>query len=220
MATENVFSCEKCTTAACRFKNEGKYPKFCLTANSDKELVEETINIYKEDKNVGDIARISASIEGEFYGRYTRVEETVEFIKRMKYRKVGIATCVGLLSESRILSKILTANGIDNYVVGCKTGAVDKTEIGVPNELKLNHGCGHESLCNPVLLAKILEKEHTDFNIVMGLCIGHDTLFLKYSSVPTTVLVVKDRVLGHNPVQALYTANTIYSKFKKELNIK
>ena len=78
MATENVFSCEKCTTAACRFKNEGKYPKFCLTANSDKELVEETINIYKEDKNVGDIARISASIEGEFYGRYTRVEETVE----------------------------------------------------------------------------------------------------------------------------------------------
>ena len=54
----------------------------------------------------------------------------------------------------------------------------------------------------------------------MGLCIGHDTLFLKYSAVPTTVLVVKDRVLGHNPVQALYMANTIYSKFKKELNIK
>ncbi|MBQ1425868.1 MAG: DUF1847 domain-containing protein [Succinivibrionaceae bacterium] len=220
MTTNTSHTCESCTLAACRFKNEAKYPKYCLTANADQDLVDETITIYKENKELGDIARISASIEGEFYGRYTRVEETIEFIKRMGYKKIGIATCVGLLGESRILSRILAAHGIESYVVGCKTGAVDKTEIGVPNELKLNKGCGHESLCNPILQAKILEKEQTDFNIVMGLCIGHDTLFLKYSAVPTTVLVVKDRVLGHNPVQALYMANTIYSKFKKELNIK
>ena len=217
--TDKCLTCSSCTTAACRFKNEAKYPKFCLTANADNELVQETISIYTEDKVLGEIARVSAEIEGEFYGRLTRVEETIEFIRRMNYKKVGIATCVGLLNESRILAKILTASGIDNYVVGCKTGAVDKTEIGVPNELKLNKGCGHESLCNPILQAKILENENTDFNIVMGLCIGHDTLFIKHSKAPTTVLVVKDRVLGHNPVQALYTANTIYSRFKKELKI-
>ncbi|WP_405330250.1 DUF1847 domain-containing protein [Ruminobacter sp.] len=217
--TEKNLTCANCTTAACRFKNESKYPKFCLTASADNDLVNETIEIYKNDEILGNIARVSAEIEGEFYGRLTRVEETIEFITRMNYKKVGIATCVGLLNESRILSRILTAKGIDNYVVGCKTGAVDKTEIGVPNELKLNRGCGHESLCNPILQAKILERQHTDFNIVMGLCIGHDTLFIKHSTVPTTVLVVKDRVLGHNPVQALYTANTIYSRFKKELNI-
>jgi len=34
------------------------------------------------------------------------------------------------------------------------------------------------------------------------------------------VMIVKDRVLGHNPVQALYTADSIYSRFKKELNVK
>lgn len=214
------FTCSKCSTAACRSANQDKYPKFCLTANADEELVEETVNIYKNDEEQGNIARVSAGIEGEFYGRLTRVEETIEFIKRMGFKKVGIATCVGLLNETKIFSKILEAKGIETYAIGCKTGAVDKTEIGVPNELKLNKGCGHESLCNPILQAKILEKERTDFNIVIGLCVGHDTLFLRHSAAPTTVLIVKDRVLGHNPVQALYTANTIYSRFKAELNVK
>ena len=46
---------------------------------------------------------------------------------------------------------------------------------------------------------------------------GHDTLFLQHSAAPTTVLIAKDRVLGHNPVQALYLAKTGYSRFKKEL---
>ena len=51
----------------------------------------------------------------------------------------------------------------------------------------------------------------TDFNIVIGLCVGHDTLFLRHSHAPTTVMIVKDRVLAHNPVAALYTANGMYS---------
>ena len=102
MTTNTSHTCESCTLAACRFKNEAKYPKYCLTANADQDLVDETITIYKENKELGDIARISASIEGEFYGRYTRVEETIEFIKRMGYKKIGIATCVGLLGEFRM----------------------------------------------------------------------------------------------------------------------
>lgn len=103
--------------------------------------------------------------------------------------------------------------------MGCKIGAVDKTEIGIPNEKKLNHGCGHESMCNPIMQAKVLAEQETDFNIVIGLCVGHDTLFLKHSEAPTTVMIVKDRVLGHNPVAALYTANSMYSRFKKELKL-
>lgn len=106
-----------------------------------------------------------------------------------------------------------------NYTVGCKIGAVDKTEIGIPEEKKLNRGCGHESMCNPIMQAKVLAEQGTDFNIVIGLCVGHDTLFLKHSEAPTTVMIVKDRVLGHNPVMALYTANTMYSRFKRELKL-
>lgn len=47
---------------------------------------------------------------------------------------------------------------------------------------------------------------------MMGLCCGHDSLFLKYAKGPTTVLVVKDRVLGNNPVQALYQASAYYKR--------
>lgn len=44
---------------------------------------------------------------------------------------------------------------------------------------------------------------------------GHDSLFLKHSEAPCTVLVVKDRVLGHNPVAALYTSTGYYRKLSQ-----
>ena len=220
MAAKCAHSCSDCGVLACKNKAEEKYPAFCLTEHVDTQLLGEAFSVYQEDEEQGKIARVSAGIEGEFYGRLTRVEETIEFIKRMGYKKIGIASCVGLMNETRIFTKILKANHIDYYTVGCKIGAIDKGEIGIPDELKLNRGCGHESMCNPVMQAKVLAAEETDFNIVIGLCVGHDTLFLKQSQAPTTVMVVKDRVLGHNPVMALYTANTMYSRFKKELNIK
>ena len=211
---EIVLSCADCVSKSCRSRDESRYPDFCLTEHVDHELLENVINIYKNNPEVGEISRISACIEGEFYGRMTRVEETIELIKRMHYKYIGIASCVGLIEETRILTKILRGAGIKSYTVGCKVGATDKTVIGVPNEKKVNGGCGHESMCNPIMQAKVLAREGTDFNIVMGLCVGHDTLFLKYSEAPTTVMVVKDRVLGHNPVAALYTANSMYSRFK------
>ena len=219
MAKKRVYTCSDCRKLGCRSRSEDSYPDFCLTADVDEALLEDVVKSYKEDEEIGTIARVSACIEGEFYGKLTRVEETIEFIQRMGYKKVGIASCVGLMQETSIFTKILRAKGIESYTVGCKIGAVDKTEIGVPNEKKLNGGCGHESMCNPVMQAKVLEEQGTDFNIVIGLCVGHDTLFLSSSKAPTTVMIVKDRVLQHNPAAALYGAASMYSRFKKELKL-
>ena len=207
-------SCSDCSRLGCRSASEDQYPPFCLTTNVDRELLDETLEIYRNDELQGRIARTSACIEGEFYGRLTRVEETIEFIRRMGFKKIGIASCVGLMRETSIFARILKASGIDYFTVGCKVGAVDKTEIGVPNEKKLNGGCGHESMCNPIMQAKTLAANGCDFNIVIGLCVGHDTLFLRLSKVPTTVMIVKDRVLQHNPAAALYGAQSMYSRFK------
>lgn len=217
MDQKHTYSCADCAVLACHTRDESKYPSFCLTEQVDKPLLDEVVRIYQTDSELGNLARISAGIEGEFYGKLTRVEETIEFIKRMGYQKIGIASCIGLLSETRIFTKILKANKIQSYTVGCKLGAVDKSTIGIPDEDKLNRGCGHESMCNPIMQARVLESEGTDFNIVIGLCVGHDALFLKYSHAPTTVMIVKDRVLAHNPAAALYTATGMYSRFKKEL---
>jgi uncharacterized metal-binding protein len=51
-----------------------------------------------------------------------------------------------------------------------------------------------------------------DFNLLLGLCVGHDSLFFRHASAPTTVLAVKDRVTGHNPLAAVYTCGTYYRK--------
>lgn len=60
--------------------------------------------------------------------------------------------------------------------------------------------------------AKLLNKQKTDLNVVVGLCVGHDSLFYKYANGITTTLVTKDRVLAHNPVGALYQARAYYKK--------
>ena len=61
--------------------------------------------------------------------------------------------------------------------------------------------------------ALILNEEKCDFNLMLGLCVGHDSLFLKYIEGPVTVVAVKDRLLGHAPLNALYS---FYYKFLKK----
>jgi uncharacterized metal-binding protein len=65
-------------------------------------------------------------------------------------------------------------------------------------------------MCNPIGQAKFLNKAKTDLNILLGLCVGHDSLFIKYSEAPITVFAAKDRVLAHNPLSAIYQSESYY----------
>ena len=215
MSEENkpkCFSCADCRVKACQYKEEDKYPGFCLTKSVDEELLGEAKDLYIDDAQNKKLAKTAAYVEGNFYGKYTRVQETIEFIKKYGAKKVGIATCVGLLNEAGIFANLLRKHGIDFYAVGCKIGAIEKKEIGIPKKDTLTKGERYESMCNPIMQAKVLNEQKTDLNIMIGLCVGHDALFTKYSEAPVTVLLVKDRVTGHNPAVALYTCNSIYSK--------
>ncbi len=199
-------SCIDCAVTNCNTMDK-VYPDFCLTTHMNEEAMEETMSCYREEVNQK-IAVASAEVEHEGYCRLTRVEEIIEFARKMEVKKIGIATCVGLIRESRTLAKILRAHGFEVYGVGCKVGAVPKTEIGIPKE------CTEvgTNMCNPILQAKLLNAAKTDLNVVVGLCVGHDSLFYKYSEAITTTAVTKDRVLGHNPVAALYTSESYYKK--------
>ena len=44
-----------------------------------------------------------------------------------------------------------------------------------------------------------------ELDLLLGLCVGHDTLFIKNAGAPITVVAVKDRVTGHNPLAPIYT---------------
>ena len=204
---KRTLSCTDCGVLNCHKRN-ASYPEFCLTEKLTDEDIAETTALYEDEEN-RKVSVISAEIEGEFYGKYTRVDEIIEFAKRMGYKKIGIATCVGLIEESRIFARILRKNGFDVYSAVCKVGSFNKTDIGLDEKYTCVTG---NVMCNPILQAKLLNKAGTDLNVVIGLCVGHDSLFYKYSEALSTTLVTKDRVLAHNPVGALYQVKAYYKR--------
>ncbi|GHS98294.1 hypothetical protein AGMMS50276_19820 [Synergistales bacterium] len=202
--------CSNCSVGNCAHLKK-EFPNFCLTTSLDENTRQDVINRYIKSPKDRKIAITSAKLEANYYGRATRVEETLLFIKAMGYEKVGVATCVGLLDECNRFARVAKAKGVEIYGVACKVGAVDKTVIGLTEDQKIAPNT-HESMCNPILQAELLNEQKTEFNIIIGLCVGHDSLFIKHSKAPVTYLVVKDRVLCHNPVAALYGMNGYYKR--------
>lgn len=198
-------SCVDCGILNCQTRDK-EYPEFCLTTELSPETVEKVRRLYEDEEN-NRVSVVSAQIENEFYLQYTRLQEVMEFSKRMGFHKIGIATCVGLIEESRTLARILRKNGFEVYGAVCKIGSFLKADVGVSEDDMTKTGA---VMCNPVMQAEVLNQAGTDFNVVMGLCVGHDSLFYKYSEALVTTLVAKDRVLAHNPVGALYQANAYY----------
>ena len=157
------------------------------------------------------MARESALVEAEGYMRWTRVEETMEFARRLGVRKLGLAFCVGLKDEARLLSRIFAANGFEVESIACKAGSIPKEELGIADHQKVRPG-SFEAMCNPIGQARVLNAAGTGLNVVFGLCVGHDSLLIKHSVAPVTCLVAKDRVLAHNPVGALNCSNGYYHR--------
>jgi uncharacterized metal-binding protein len=99
--------------------------------------------------------------------------------------------------------------------VCCKVGSVDKAALGIAEEFKVRPDT-FEPLCNPVAQARILNRLSTDMNVIVGLCVGHDMLFTRHAEAPTTTLVAKDRVTGHNPAAALYGTHFYYKRLARQ----
>ncbi len=213
-------NCAKCPGPVCYSAAFKKGPENCPT-KVEADIIEKVMSRY-HDPQLAEFARVASVVEGEAYMRTpgapdtmspltTRLEEIINFARKMGYKKLGVAFCMGLMNEARILIPILENRGFDVISVCCKTGGIAKEEIGVKDEEKIRPG-RYETMCNPISQAEILNKEGSDFNILLGLCVGHDALFLKHARALTTVFVVKDRLLGHNPVAALYLSSSYYRR--------
>lgn len=204
---EIVRSCIDCGSCRCD-GSSGNYPEFCPTTDISQELVEQVRDIYIEDDENSQVAINAALVEAEGYGKLTRVEEIAEFAHKMGFETIGIATCVGLIKEARAAASVFRTKGFKVYGIGCKIAAQPKTSIGIDKKCE-SSGI---NMCNPILQAKLLNNCETDLNVVVGLCVGHDSLFYKYSEALVTTLVTKDRVLAHNPCAALYQLDSYYSR--------
>ncbi|MBU4564842.1 MAG: DUF1847 domain-containing protein [Desulfarculus sp.] len=144
----------------------------------------------------------------------TRIQEIWEFAHRMGYTKVGLAFCLGLVNEAAKVEQMFKSHGLEVVSALCKAGATPKEMLGLGDEDKVRQG-GFESVCNPVFQAELMNRAGTQLNVLLGLCVGHDSLFFAHAKAPSTVLAVKDRVTGHNPLAAVYLSDGYYAKLKE-----
>jgi len=205
-----VVNCAKCGVYACWKGEPDKLPKNC-PVREQTDIYEEASTAYRGE--AGNMACASARVEAAGYGGWPRLREIMEFSRLAGFGKLGLAFCVGLRREALAVAKIFEENGFTVASVMCKTGSRPKEELGLRKEEKVRPG-QFEAMCNPVAQALLLNRTHPDLNVLLGLCVGHDSLFIKYSEAPVTVLAVKDRTTGHNPLAAVYAAHYFQSKLK------
>ncbi|MEG0779323.1 MAG: DUF1847 domain-containing protein [Oscillospiraceae bacterium] len=203
-----MYQCADCTRHGCADCDMEKTMDDCP---SKETAVQETAKKHYGEAENYNLAHSAALVEAEGYGKLCRMEEIMRFARRAGYQKLGLVFCIGLKNEAKTVNRILTANGFEVVSVVCKNGGLPKSSIGIKDEETLS-GCGAEVMCNPIGQALLMNASQTQLNILLGLCVGHDTLAMKYLEAPTTVLAVKDRVTGHNPLAAIYLADGYYKK--------
>lgn len=208
--------CAKCSSFYCSRMpleevDEKELPSFCPMKNN-RETIQSAVKKYAEEniKRIYVPATITEKeayqiVRGVLMAVRPRIKELIEFAKLVNAKKLGVAFCAGLQDEAARVAAFLEEAGFAVASVRCKCGAVDKTELGVSKEYKIGDPSEFEAACNPIVQATLLNEAETDINIIVGLCIGHDMLFTMFSKAPVTTLIVKDRLLGHNPVAALYS---------------
>ncbi|UCE42029.1 MAG: DUF1847 domain-containing protein [Candidatus Aminicenantes bacterium] len=210
----------KCALCKPKYCHEGttedeKLPDFCPMKNF-KAVVQNIKQKYGAE-DIKDFFLSAALTEKEAYDEKAareqgkiipvrpRIREIAEFAKKIGGEKIGMAFCCGLSDEASKAHAILEGHGLEVVSVICSCGGIDKEEVGIPAEYKIRSPKDFESTCNPILQAELLNEAGTAFNVMIGLCVGHDMLFTEHSTAPVTTLIVKDRFTGHNPLISLYT---------------
>lgn len=172
--------------------------KICREGKDCFDLQSKVKSLYADESDFK-LYKAASELEVEEYCRLNRIQEIVAFAKKMNFKHLGLAFCVGLSEEANILARFFKQY-LQVTSVCCKISGFDKKNFDLP--YLFDHPA--EAICNPILQAELLNQAGTDFNVAVGLCVGHDMLFNKYSRSPVTTLIVKDRVLGNNPVMGIY----------------
>jgi len=173
--------------------------KICYQGKNCIQIKDEIVNLYSK-KEYQKLAKVASEIEAKYYMKLTRLGELIRFCQNMNFKHLGIAFCIGLSRKVQVFEKLLTKYFKVSSVC-CKICGIGKERFDLA-KITENRT---EAMCNPIGQTKILNEEKTDLNIIFGLCIGHDILFTEHSYAPVTTFGVKDRVLAHNPICAIYS---------------
>ena len=185
-----------CVKQGC-WRSDIKIPEYCEANNYIHEL--EVSNKEYSKKPVIDAYKAACVVRAHNEGMTPRIEEALLYAKELRLKRIGFAACVSMSMELELLVKLFKKEGFEVFTTGCQIGGVDATNRGVPEVQGYS-----ASVCHSIAQAEILNKEKTELNFILGLCMGHDILFTRFSKAPVSTLIVKDRVTGNNPAAALY----------------
>lgn len=210
----------KCALCKPKYCHDGvtegeNLPAFCPMKNF-KDLIQNIKQKYGAEEIKGFFINAALTEKEAYNGKAAReqgkiipvrprIREIAEFAKKIEAKKIGLAFCSGLAEEASKALAILESHDLEVVSVICSCGGIDKEEVGIPAEYKIRTPENFEATCNPLLQAELLNQAGTAFNVLVGLCVGHDMLFTSHSASPVTTLIVKDRFTGHNPLISLYT---------------
>ncbi len=181
-------NCANCRDYACY--TEGRN---CAGLSDDQSL-----GLYDDgDRRIMEVA---GAVEARHYMKMCRLEESVECARQLGAQTIGLAFCIGLAEEARLISAYFEKS-FTVHSVCCKVCGTGKDKLGLE---QIKPGT-REAMCNPKAQAAMLADAGTELNFTIGLCVGHDMLFNAASTVPVSCLVVKDRLLSHNPLGAVYS---------------
>ncbi|MDI6819623.1 MAG: DUF1847 domain-containing protein [Candidatus Hodarchaeaceae archaeon] len=153
---------------------------------------------FKEYRKAGNLKlyQKSSSLEVEGYMRYPRVKEPIRLAEGMGWNKLGMAFCIGLSEEAKKLQEVLKCTVL-KFIRLCVKLVALRRKNSLP-ERKRSRMQSNSPSDGP-------QRGWNGFERHRGSLHRPRHLFQRYSKAPTTTLIVKDRVLAHNPVGALYS---------------
>ena len=191
-------------TLSCICKKQGCWrddthaiPNYCQ-ANKYLEEIDKAKDEYRKTKNI-QIYEAACIVGAENNGFRPRIEEALHFSRQLSLSKIGFAACTAFETEMDVIKRLFTQEGLEVVCANCQIGGV------TAEARKVSHLSDYpNAACNPITQAEILNREDTELNFIVGLCLGHDILFTRYSKAPVSTLIVKDRMMGNNPAGVLY----------------
>lgn len=189
-----TMNCMNCKTNYC----DQKEIINCASKMTNRDAIKRE---YLSEKNRV-LAKVASYVSMSPDGKKPRILEIIDVAHLCGYKKLGLCFCLGLIEEAKVVHKIFVQHDFEVIPIVCKTGGIPKDLLGIEN--------GGNAMCNPIGQAFYLNTQKTEFNVALGLCVGHDSLFFQYSEAPVTVLAAKDKVLGHNPLACIYTYDSYY----------
>jgi uncharacterized metal-binding protein len=181
-------NCTSCEDKVCR-----KQHKSC---DRESFLNYEIIEQYKEVSHSEIVKAAAELVDSGRAGTLSRMEEIIEFAKRMNYQKLGIAYCYGMEKQAKAIETLLINDWFDVSAVSCSVGGLKQSEVN-------SASCVHKVSCNPLGQAEQLNAEKVDLTLVVGICMGHDILLNRNLAMDSTTLVVKDRKFNHVPLMGI-----------------